>query len=62
MAKKVIALSLTAEYDRRLDEIARELAGDVARPNRSAAIKALIDDYNRQRVVRSVRRQNAQSA
>jgi len=62
MAKKVIALSLTAEYDRRLDEIARELAGDVARPNRSAAIKALIDDYNRQRIVRKRRQHNAQSA
>jgi len=54
--KKVVILSLTESYDQRLDDIARELAGDVGRPNRSAVVKALIDDYSRDRVVRKLRR------
>jgi hypothetical protein len=54
--KKVVILSLTESYDQRLDAIAAELAGDVGRPNRSAVVKALIDDYSRDRVVRKLRR------
>lgn len=52
MSKKhVISLSLTTEYDRRLDEIAREHADLIGStlngtPNRSAIVRAMIDVYD----------------
>ena len=60
--KKVVVLSLTESYDQQLDTIAAELAGDVGKPNRSAVIKALIDDYNRDRLVRNIRRKRRSSS
>lgn len=49
--KKVVALSLTDEYDQRLDEIAQENADLVGRtlkgtPNRSEIVRALIDSHD----------------
>lgn len=49
--KKVVALSLTDEYDKRLDQIAETNADLVGRtlkgtPNRSAIVRALIDSHD----------------